>query len=65
MSRYDKRRLAKSLKGIDLNCDKMIQREEMFHFVANLYTSAILTEKEDLKKLVKQTIANSKFPIYI
>ena len=39
----------------------MIQREEMFHFVANIYTNTILTAKEDLK----QTIANSKFPIYI
>ena len=60
MSGRDMRELAKSLKGIDLNKDKMIDREEMFELVAKVYTSGILTEQEDLKKSAAE-IVKSKF----
>jgi hypothetical protein len=43
MSRYDMRELTKSLEGLDLNDDKVIDREEMFELVAKVYTSGILT----------------------
>jgi hypothetical protein len=49
MSRYDMRELTKSLEGLDLNDDKVIDREEMFELVAKVYTSGILTVEGPLE----------------